>query len=799
VTVLPLTDDPAILALAENLRQGELWMTGRQLRTHLQGQTAQRNQHLQSLLENGLIVAMADAYRLTLRGALSCQYSQVYENYLARVLKALRAHEAGAPGFDAVTLKELAKHDPYLDKPGKDDAKWLMQLLVVCGIVRDNLVRPEGAWSLNNPPLEQILHDALNVGDLVRLLAPPLARPLDPLIVSTRTEGQYLERKSLWEGLPGNKRPRDRRQVRDEIAEQVAAFANADGGTLILGVEDDGTVSGHRYPAKAVDEFLDAPAARLKPPLERGERSSHDGHELLLFRVAPAAEAVMVVGNGFPRRVDDTVIKEEQSRINAWKTAGLIESWEARPSSLALADLDAELLRKAAEQAGFGGQIEEFLVRLRLADQTPSGLKLRMAACLLFVREAHRIEHPNAGVRIFRVVGKERTHGANANVEERERVEGNLPHVIERTKGLIEDLLRKPARLVGLHFQTTSEVPTSAWQEALVNAVAHRDYTDQGRGVEIWLFDDRMEILNPGGLVAGVSLDALRSRTRVHVSRNPRLTRVLALLGMMREQGEGIPRIFDEMAGSYLPDPSLEVGEHRFGVTLRNTPELSDQDARWLESQGQHGLSGEQARALVLARTRGTVDNQGLREAAGLDTLAASKVLVQLRDQGRLRQVGAGSASRYEIANAFDKGSKTPDQHDHSRPYDTSSTPYDTSSTPYDTSSTPYDTSSTPYDTSSGPSSGPYDTRLLPPDLKRQLEALGERADPHEVRGVLAALCELAPQTPAALSRLIKRDEKLIVRHYISPMLKEGVLERVFPDRPSHPKQAYRTVVKASS
>ena len=57
-------------------------------------------------------------------------------------------------------------------------------------------------------------------------------------------EGQYFERKSLWAGAPGHKRPRERRQVRDQIAEQVAAFANADGGTLLLGVEDNGTVRG---------------------------------------------------------------------------------------------------------------------------------------------------------------------------------------------------------------------------------------------------------------------------------------------------------------------------------------------------------------------------------------------------------------------------------------------------------------------------------------------------------------------------------------------------------------------------
>lgn len=59
------------------------------------------------------------------------------------------------------------------------------------------------------------------------------------------TEGQHFERKSLFEGEPGSKAPRDRKKVREHIAECVAAFANAEGGVAIFGIEDDGTVTGH--------------------------------------------------------------------------------------------------------------------------------------------------------------------------------------------------------------------------------------------------------------------------------------------------------------------------------------------------------------------------------------------------------------------------------------------------------------------------------------------------------------------------------------------------------------------------
>lgn len=72
-------------------------------------------------------------------------------------------------------------------------------------------------------------------------------------------EGQHFDRKSLFEGADGCKQARNKRTVRDQVAEYVAAFANAEGGVLILGMEDDGTVSGHRYPAEAVRSILDTP------------------------------------------------------------------------------------------------------------------------------------------------------------------------------------------------------------------------------------------------------------------------------------------------------------------------------------------------------------------------------------------------------------------------------------------------------------------------------------------------------------------------------------------------------------
>ena len=154
------------------------------------------------------------------------------------------------------------------------------------------------------------------------------------------------------------------------------------------------------------------------------------------------------------------------------------------------------------------------------------------------------------------------------------------------------------------------EYPTFAWQETIVNAVAHRDYNDQGREIEVWFFDDRLEVLSPGELVVPVTLEHLRAQRRVHASRNPLLVRVLVEAGIMREEGEGIPRMFAEMEESSLKPPAFMVEDVEFRVTLWNEPVVLS-------------LPAEPAwRVERASRLRGTFHN-----AANADQLALSGIV----------------------------------------------------------------------------------------------------------------------------------------------------------------------------
>lgn len=221
------------------------------------------------------------------------------------------------------------------------------------------------------------------------------------------------------------------------------------------------------------------------------------------------------------------------------------------------------------------------------------------AALLLFGKTPILRWHPRAGIRLFRVAGTRRRHGAGRNVEQLARIDPPLASGIPEAYRSVKEHVRRSEKLHDLFFREMPEYPEFAWQEAIVNAFAHRDYEDQAREIEVWFFEDRMEVRSPGDLVQPVTLDLLRSRRPIHASRNPLIVRVLADVGLMREEGEGIPRVFDEMESSFLRAPEFRVEASEFAVTLRNEPIFTGPSAEWQRIVQGLPLSVAQKRILL--------------------------------------------------------------------------------------------------------------------------------------------------------------------------------------------------------
>ena len=347
-------------------------------------------------------------------------------------------------------------------------------------------------------------------------------------------------------------------------------------------------------------------------------------------------------------------------------------------------------------------------------------------------------------------------------MEERPRIEGNLPTVLDQARTEVGGLLRRPSRLMGTRFQEMPEYPDFAWREAMHNAVAHRDYAIQGAGTEIWMFEDRMEVVSAGAFPEGVTLEQVLRLERVHRSRNPRIVRVLVDLGYAKDQGEGIPRMFAEMEDAFLPRPVVEVQGQQVMVTLRNTSTLTAADRRFVAGLGDAELSRGEFRALLMAYRRDRVDNARLRAVMGLDTLAASQLLRGLRDRDLLTLYSHGAASYYTLSPALREhigGSSDADRGE------------------------------------LGADRGELgmDRGELPANVQRAIEDLGTRPRKEHLRTVIKAICVAREWTTSGeIARFLNFSQRKLGSRHLLPMVEAGVLLRRYPDSPTHPEQAYR-------
>jgi ATP-dependent DNA helicase RecG len=476
------------------------------------------------------------------------------------------------------------------------------------------------------------------------MVAKPLFTAESLRDVIDRGEGQYVEFKGTWSCESATREPVGKTKLRATVAEYVAAFANADGGTLLIGVEDDGTPTGHGLSAADVGHLIAVPERRLRSPLRCDHKIlAIDGHEILIIEVGRAPRAVMVDGDGFPYRTGDRVIAESEERINALKLEYQDRGFEQRLAAATLDDVDVGLLPDAAVDPAW-------LSRRGLVLARHGSPAVTNAAVLLAGRQPVVRWHPRQSLRVFRVDGVERQHGARRNVTEVALLELPIAELIPAAHEVLRGQIRRSEKLHDLFFREMPEYPTFAWQEAIINAVGHREYADRGRGVEVWLYADRMEVLSPGGPVQPVTIEALRERLGTHASRNPMIARVLVDLGLMREEGEGILRMFDEMERSFLHEPELDLtGDGRFRVVLRNTPIFASADPAWNHLVQRLAIRDE-ARRVLHAHPEGFTNEQ-YRELNDVDRDEAYRQIQELVAAGVVMPAGRpGRGALYRLS-----------------------------------------------------------------------------------------------------------------------------------------------------
>jgi len=405
-----------------------------------------------------------------------------------------------------------------------------------------------------------------------------------------------------------------------------------------------GRVQGVSDPAEAIDRIFQA-ALSADPPLVLPIPSVEWIGEKRVVRVVVPRGLPCVYsleGRYLGRGGRQTNPLTAQRLRQLLMERGVVQLESRLPPGATLDDLDP-------------AQVSAYLAALNLPENQPFETILRQRGCLQMDGGVSRPTY--AGLLLFGVSPQQWLPGATilaarfpgiAFSDEfiKQDIRGSLPEQLHQAETFVRDHLRSVARLVGLTRQETPEYPLAAVRELLVNAVAHRDYNQQGDCIHLHIFADHLEVHSPGLLPGPVTLENL---LRARFSRNAVITQVLSDLGFVERLGYGLERVVTVMRQSNLPEPKFEEVGGSFRVTLFNPassyPAAFEPD---LSAYARYDLNPRQELALAHLAERRRITNRAYQELCpDVSPETLRRDLTDLVQKGIIVKVGSKKATYY--------------------------------------------------------------------------------------------------------------------------------------------------------
>ena len=435
---------------------------------------------------------------------------------------------------------------------------------------------------------------------------------MDIKTIIARPEGKQLEFKRDLSG-------------RRNVLRTLCAFVNTAGGTIVFGVEDSGTVTGIAdaidFEARLASIVSDGITPCVVPEIDivawRGAQlvavTVYPGPSRPYHVSALGPDAGAFVRVGSTNRVADAELRAELARV----VRG--ESYDEVP----LPKLDVSAVDMAAAVAAFaparrfGGQEAR---TLGIMASVGERVVPTVGGVLLFGVD-RLATFPDAWLQAGRFRGATKTHIADSI-----DIVATLPGTVDQTLAFVKRSMSLEMRVEGTRRSEHWQFPLVAVREAVINAVVHADYSQKGAPIRVAVYDDRLEIENPGLLVPGLTVDDVVSG--VSRLRNRVIGRVFRELGLIEQWGSGIGRMIGACRDAGLPDPTFEEIGGRFRVTIYSEqtakPRLDDTDSAIVAAIGlvPGGLSTSQV--------ADTIGRSGRTARTRLKQLATLGIVVEL-------------------------------------------------------------------------------------------------------------------------------------------------------------------------
>jgi ATP-dependent DNA helicase RecG len=434
-----------------------------------------------------------------------------------------------------------------------------------------------------------------------------------------------------------------------DLFKPLSAFANrAGGGILLFGLDEDAgfKVVGVGNPRK-LQEDLSGLAAQMEPPLRPSFSVEEvEGETLVAVEVPEVAydqkPCYHRLQEGSFIRVGNSTRRMSDYEIYSFMSSRTQPMFDEEPILRAtLPDLDRAKLeeylarrKEARPNAPYWNlSFEQILKQLQIVAEVDGVLHPTLAGLLMFgaYPQIFELQLFIVYLQFYGTTTTEEAPSGERFLDNR-KFEGTIKEMIDDAVAYVMASMRKGSLIRGVTRQDIYEYPEVALREAIVNAVAHRDYSQFVRGshIQVRMFADRLEVENPGGLYGRVTIDKLQEGQS---TRNRLLMHLMEDIHLVENRGSGIDAMLDAMQNRGLPAPVFEDKRTAFLVKFYQVKptELSEEEQRIIAYVKEHGsIRRSEAQKLLEVSDR--------RARYVLETMVKAKLL---------RQDGRQKAARY--------------------------------------------------------------------------------------------------------------------------------------------------------
>ena len=440
-------------------------------------------------------------------------------------------------------------------------------------------------------------------------------------MVSKQLESHNIEYKSSW---------------RDEYLKIICAFANTEGGQLIIGVDDKGKVIGIKNAKKLLEDLPNKIRNKLGvTPILKVETKGKK--EIIHIKIPSSSIPVSYDGKYYVRSGSTTQEVKGNELIHfLLKKTG--KTWDSLTCEANFSDIETSavedfknLAKDRIPSISKLDSTEKIFVNLKLIVDNK---EMTNAAVLLFGEKPQKF-FISAKTR----VGRFKT---STDIIDTVIAEENLFRQLERVLEAIKKHLNVRFEIKGIQREDIWDYPIEAIREAVINALIHKDYSSTAE-IQIRIYDDKIWIWNPGELPPQLTIEDLK-REHSSYPRNPLIANVFYLAGFIERWGSGTRRIVDLCKQQGLPEPEYKEEQGGFSVWFYK-------DIYTEENLRSMGLNERQIEMVKYIKEHKTVSLSSFKDIiSGVSEKTLYRDIQELVDRGLLKKIGEKKGRKYKLS-----------------------------------------------------------------------------------------------------------------------------------------------------